>query len=118
MCLCFSEQEYEHEVLLEQANKDDFADLEMLQFLQTGNWSIKNMPVVLVIGKHLPVAVVSPERLYRYNTPTRPLHSKSKVALSLCLVSTLGSVRCFYPTNESLISNNVTIVCNLAPLQP
>lgn len=78
-------QEYQHKLLLEEASKDDFSDLEMLQFLQTGNWSIQGHPVVLVIGKHLPVAVVSPERLYRYGVLHHHVEEKFKLlGLSDC----------------------------------
>lgn len=45
---------------------EDFSDLEMLQFIQTGFWDLNGTATVLIVGKHLPATVISPERLNRY----------------------------------------------------
>ncbi|GMH45377.1 hypothetical protein BSKO_13334 [Bryopsis sp. KO-2023] len=55
-----------HETTTSENKDENFSDLEMLQFIQTGFFDLNGQATVLIIAKHLPATVISPERISRF----------------------------------------------------
>lgn len=56
-------EDYDRE--LQACESEDFTDLEALQLIQTGFEDVEGRPVVLLLARQLPAALIRPSTLYR-----------------------------------------------------